>query len=255
MAERTNFLIAYGERLATDLAAPTGGVPKKHPYSFGEARRRLSPKVKSAAKEMSTLENEVCPGDQAVALVTLHPTYLAKTYYPADLLKTYGLDTVGSRAREVSPEKWTRKKPPESAVTSELFVAGPRRRFQQLASDIDRLQETNPGASDLIKIEDFRVQPTAEKLKPLQSKDKEPLLEVILHANSTADHMMLRMIRTLRIHVTSPRIRPKPLLIALMYWLATSLMRSGPPLPKSSARIAVIGVTAFRPPRALLVGR
>lgn len=182
MAERTNFLIGYGERLATDLAAPTGGAPKKHPYSFGEARRRLSPKVKSAAKEMSTLENEVCPGDQAVALVTLHPTYLAKTYYPADLLKTYGLDTVGSRAREVSPEKWTRKKPPESAVTSELFVAGPRRRFQQLASDIDRLQETNPGASDLIKIEDFRVQPTAEKLKPLQSKDKEPLLEVILHA-------------------------------------------------------------------------
>jgi hypothetical protein len=61
-------------------------------------------------------------------------------------------------------------------------VAGPRRRFQQLASDIDRLQEANPGAADLIKIEDFRVQPTGEKLKPLQSKDKEPLLEVILHA-------------------------------------------------------------------------
>jgi hypothetical protein len=187
MAERTNFLIGYGERLATDLAAPAGGAAKKHPYSFGEARKRLSPKVKSAAKEMSKLENEICPGDQGVALVTLHPTYLAKTYYPADLLKTYGLDTVGSRAREVSPEKWTRKKPPESAVTSELFVAGPRRRFQQLASDIDRLQEANPGAADLIKIEDFRLQPTEEKLKPLQSDDKEPLLEIILHAQPIAE--------------------------------------------------------------------
>jgi hypothetical protein len=187
MAERTNFLIGYGERLATDIPSPAGGAPKKHPYSFGEARRRLAPKVKSTAQEIAALPEEVCPGDQSVALVTLHPTYLAKTYYPADLLKAYGLETVGSRSREVAPEKWTRKKPPESAVTSELFVAGPRRRFQQFAGDIDRLQEANPGAGDLIKIEDFRVQPAEEKLKPFQSDDKEPLLEVVLHAQPIAE--------------------------------------------------------------------
>ena len=187
MAERTNFLIGYGERLTAGIAAPVSGGNKKHPYSFSEARMRLSPKVKSAAKELSALEKEVCPGDQAVALVTLHPTYLAKSYFPAELLKTYGLDTVGSRARNVSPEKWARQKPPESALTSELFVAGPRHHFQQLASDIDRLQEANPGAADLIKIEDFHVQPTEEKLKPLQSGDKEPLLEVILHAQPNAE--------------------------------------------------------------------
>ena len=35
MAERNNFLIGYGERLASDLAAPLGGAPKKHPYTFG----------------------------------------------------------------------------------------------------------------------------------------------------------------------------------------------------------------------------
>lgn len=182
MAERTNFLIGYGERLASPIQSPLGGAPKRHPYSFSEARRRLAPKVKTTAQEIASLPEEVCPGDQSVALVTLHPTYLAKTYYPADLLKTYGLDTVGSRSREVSAEKWTRKKPPESAVTSELFVAGPRRRFEQFAGDIDRLQETNPGAPDLIKIEDFRLQPADEKLKPFRSDDKEPLLEVVLHA-------------------------------------------------------------------------
>ncbi|MGA2542175.1 MAG: S8 family peptidase [Verrucomicrobiota bacterium] len=187
MPERTNFLIGYGERLASDIAAPLGGAPKSHPYSFGEARRRLTPKVKAAATQLASLPQEVCPGDQTVALVTLHPTYLAKTYYPADLLKTYGLETVGSRAREVSPEKWTRRKPPESAVTSELFIAGSRPRFQQFANDIDRLQQSDAGANDLIKIEDFRVQPTGEKLKPLQSADKEPLLEVVLHAHPIAE--------------------------------------------------------------------
>lgn len=182
MDERSNYLIGYGERLASDLAAPVGGAPKKHPYSFAEARKRLAPKVKAAIKELASLPPELCPKDQAVALVTLHPTYLAKTYYPAELLKSYRLETVGSRSREVSPEKWTMKKPPESAVTSELYIAGTRSHFQQFATDIDRLRESASGADDLIKIEDFRTQPSEEKLKPFRSHDKEPLLEVVLHA-------------------------------------------------------------------------
>ncbi len=182
MPERSNFLIGYGERLASDMAAPVAGAPKKHPYTFAEARLYLAPKVKDTAKALDALPDDVCPKDQGVVLVTLHPTYLAKSYYPAELLKTYGLETIGSRAREVSPRKWTKKKPPESAVTSELFVAGTRRRFRDLAAGIDRLNEGASGADDLIKIEDFRIQPTDEKLKPLRSKEKEPLLEVVLHA-------------------------------------------------------------------------
>lgn len=182
MAQRGNFLIGYGERLASDIAAPVGGAPKKHPYSFAEARKRLAPKIKEATKTLNELPDEVCPKDQAVALVTLHPTYLAKSYYPAELLKTYGLEAIGSRAREVSPEKWTKKKPPESAITSELFVTGTRTHFRNLSESIDHLNEAASGANDLVKIEDFRTQPAEEKLKPLHSKEKEPLLEVVLHA-------------------------------------------------------------------------
>ena len=182
MAESGNFLIGYGERLASDMAAPLGGAPKRHPYTFDVARRRLTPKVVETSHALDALPDEVCPKDQAVALMTLHPTYLAKSYYPAELLKNYGLETVGSRAREVSPEKWTRKNPPESAITSELFVAGERSRFRHFATDIRRLSEMALGAGDLVKIEDFRAQPVSEKLKPLRSKESEPLLEVVLHA-------------------------------------------------------------------------
>jgi hypothetical protein len=46
MAESNNFLIGYGERLASDMAAPVAGAPKKHPYTFAEARQRLAPKVR-----------------------------------------------------------------------------------------------------------------------------------------------------------------------------------------------------------------
>src|SRR5712671_6848767 len=103
MAENNNLLIGYGERLASDMAAPAGGAAKKHPYTFTEARKLLAPKIAETVRELDELPDEVCPKDQAVALVTLHPTYLAKSYYPAELLKTYGLETIGSRAREVSP--------------------------------------------------------------------------------------------------------------------------------------------------------
>jgi hypothetical protein len=187
MAERSNFLIGYGERLASDMAAPLGGAPKQHPYSFAEARKRLAPKIKATVKEIEGLPKEVCPKDQAVALVTLHPTYLAKSYYPAELLRTYGLETIGSRSREISPEKWTKKKPPTSAITSELFVAGTRRRFQSLAADIAGLREASTGSEDLIKIEDFRMQPSKEKLKAFRSPDEELLLEIVLHAQPVAE--------------------------------------------------------------------
>ena len=182
MAERGNLLIGYGERLASDMAAPLGGAPKKHPYTFTEAKRRLAPRLKETAMVLDELPDEVCPRDQAVALVTLHPTYIAKSYYPDELLHTYGLETIGSRAREVTPKKWTKKKAPEPAITSELFVAGSRRHFRDLAAGIDRLNEAASGADDLIKIEDFRAQPAEEKLKPFRSKEEEPLLEVVLHA-------------------------------------------------------------------------
>jgi Subtilase family len=187
VAERNNFLIGYGERLASDLAAPLGGAPKKHPYTFGEARRRLTPKIKAAVTELSELPAVVCPNDETVALVTLHPSYMAKSYYPAELLKTYGLDTIGSHSRTVSPEKWAKKKPPESAVTSELYVAGKRSRFRTLAAEIGQLMETASGATDLIKIEDFRAEPADEKLKPFRSDSEDPLLEVVLHAQPVAE--------------------------------------------------------------------
>lgn len=182
MAKPSNYLIGYGERLASDMAAPLGGAPKKHPYTFSEAHKRLAPKIHEAFEELSELPDELCPQDQTVALVTLHPAYIAKSYYPAELLRNYRLETIGSRSRTVSPQKWARKKPLESAVTSELFVAGTRAHFRDFVSGVDRMRSTAPAADDLIKIEDFRVQPAQEKLKPFRSKEKEPLLEVVLHA-------------------------------------------------------------------------
>lgn len=182
MAKRSNYLIGYGERLASDIAAPLGGAPKKHPYTFSEAHKHLVPIIHGAFEQITDLPKAVCPNDEAVALVTLHPAYLAKSYYPAQLLHAYQLETIGSRSRTVSPRKWTRQKPVESSMTSELFVAGTRAHFKNFVVGVDRMRSSAPTATDLIKIEDFRIQPAEEKLKPLRSDEEEPLLEVVLHA-------------------------------------------------------------------------
>ena len=185
MADRVNFLIGYGERLASEIAAPVAGAPKRHPYTLFEARERLAPMVIETAHELDELPDVVCPADHDVALVTLHPSYLAKSYYPGNLLRAFQLETIGSRSREVVPKKWTKAKPPEAAVTSELFVAGLRKDFRRFANSVERFNEGTPGADDLIKIEDVRAPTPEEKLKPLRSTSKEPLLEVVLHAQPT----------------------------------------------------------------------
>jgi hypothetical protein len=186
VSEKTNFLLGFGERLVEELAAPPMKPGKKHPYTVKEAKARLVPKVESVAADLAALPEIACPSDETVALVTLHPAYLAKTYFPAEFLRAAGIEAVGSRAREITPEKTARAKATSApSVTAELYVAGPRKRFASLARHIRTVAELSTEANDLIKFEDFRTQPPTERLKSIRSKEDEVLLEVVLHAKPT----------------------------------------------------------------------
>src|SRR5947207_9892606 len=101
MPRELNFLLAKGERLTTPTTPPGGGGPKKHPYSFEEAQARIKPLADATTRESDALPPIACPQDQAVAVITLHPAYLAKSYHPADLLNAGGLRPVGSRLSTV----------------------------------------------------------------------------------------------------------------------------------------------------------
>src|SRR6478735_2370566 len=93
-----NFLIGYGERLVDRISPPKGGGPKTPPYPFAEARARLIPMVQATAEELTALPDLACPNGQAVAVLTLHPQYLAKSFFPAALLQSAGLEAIGSRS-------------------------------------------------------------------------------------------------------------------------------------------------------------
>ncbi len=188
-----NFILGNGEKLTERVDYPRRRTFKVHPYSFAEARKRLAPRVAATSAELQLLPALACPNNEAVAVLTLHPAYIAKSYYPEKLLEALNLTPIGSRTRAIRPEKSTRKrKPRERDITSELFVAGRRDRFVSWVAEIQSWSETLKAAEELREIEDIRSLAPDEKVRAPRSDDPEPWWEVVLHLGyDTSGNMII----------------------------------------------------------------
>ncbi len=190
MAKVTNYLLGFGERLTETVKPVKRRLTKADPYTFLEARERLAPRIDRVAQEINRLPREACPNDECVAALTLHPSYIAKSFFPVGLLRAVGLEPVGSKPRQVIPEKGSKTKntshPKKIAemnpsATAELFVAGTRRAFRRWAAGVSDWEPFGEGASELVRLEDVRLIAPAERIKPMRSDVSVPLLEVVLH--------------------------------------------------------------------------
>jgi hypothetical protein len=183
---KRNFLLGRGERLVEDVAGVRGGGPKSHPYTFAEAKDRIAPMLARVVRGIDHLPAEACPNDLAVASLTLNPEYIAKSYFPEKLLEAVGLETVGSRPRRVTPEKRSKGREPQEAITTELFVMGQRSAFRAWRSQLANFAEDAVGAKDLPSIEQV-VAPTAhDKIKGRVPKTGTVVFEVVLHNGAAA---------------------------------------------------------------------
>lgn len=190
--DKRNYLLGYGERLTSPVEIASGGGEKKPPYTLAEARRRLSPMLVATANNLLSLPQKACPNDQAVAAITLHPEYFAKSYFPAGLLREAGLRTVGSRATTVKPSKRSRDREPEDSVTTQLFVAGDRSSFLTFSEQLPNWATSRRGANQLASIEQVSVLEAAERVRALSNGDAQVPLEVVLHASEKlADRFIL----------------------------------------------------------------
>lgn len=180
MAKR-NFLLGKGERLAEDIRVGSPPVTKVPPYSFDEAKARLAPMLNELASEIDRIPADACPDDLAVAKITLNPEFIAKSYYPADLLRTVGLKTVGSRSRSITPEKKSKEREPEQTFTTELFVMGKRPSFKRWANSISNFTTEIPGATQITVIEEVSFPEPEEKLKIIDTDKGRIVYEVVLH--------------------------------------------------------------------------
>lgn len=183
MAKQPNFLLGNGHRLTSPVRVGKKPDERQPPYNIEEARTRLASQFAAAAAEFSQLPDIACPDGYAVGLITLHPEYTAKSYYPADLLREARMETVGSRPARVTPEKWKKKKAPEESPTTELFVAARRADFATLAKDLPDWSESRRGADELFEVEAFRAPKPADRVQKIGKRADSPLLEVVLHTS------------------------------------------------------------------------
>ncbi len=180
---KQNFLLGKGERLTEGVMIKSGGGPKVPPYTFEEARERLTPMLGSAAKLLSALPEAACPDDRAIVSLTLNPEYIAKSYYPSGLFHATGLEAVGSRPRKIKPEKRSRDREPEEKQTTEMFLMGLRSSFRRWANSIQDWRPDFEGANDLASIEMLTVPTPSEKLLHVKDDSESMLFEIVMHVD------------------------------------------------------------------------
>lgn len=150
---QTNFLIGRGELLTHEIKGPKRGMDKAEVYTLQQARQRLLPQMSSVARALDDLPSAACPGDLGVARLALNPSYIARSFYPAALLRAAGLESVGSRAVKLTPQAWSKKGQPRESTTTELFVVGRRQAFRQFNELAMHVEEGSSEAKDLSHIE------------------------------------------------------------------------------------------------------
>ncbi|MBX9683040.1 MAG: S8 family peptidase [Hyphomicrobium sp.] len=181
---KRNFLLGKGERLISDVQGVRGGGPKEHPYTFGEAKARLEPRLIKAVDAIDKLPPEACPDDKAVATITLNPEYIAKSYHPEGLFEAVGLEPVGSRPKRITPDKRSRGRAPEETITTEFFVMGSREAFRRWQRNLPTWQADSPGAKEFVSIEEITAPDFSDKIKGELPKHGKATFEVVLHADA-----------------------------------------------------------------------
>jgi len=177
---QTNFLIGRGELLTHDIKGPKRKLGKPEVYSFAQAAQRLTSQFSATATALDTLPPQACPGDFGVARLTMNPSYLARSFFPTAMLRTVGLESVGSRTVKMTPGGWTKKGEPKECTTTELFVAGKRHAFRHLKDWTKQIESDSDEALDLTHIEQFSVFTPQERIADYVST-KDRFFEVGLH--------------------------------------------------------------------------
>lgn len=181
MAREHNYLLGSGERLASPVKISKGGGDKNPPYTFQQARERLSKRLTTAVRDFTLLPRDAKPNGQVVALLTMHPRYVSKSDYPLELLAEVGLRSVGSRSASIRPDAWGVEKHPESALSDQIFVAGRNDAFSRWIERLGAWSGRQAFAQQVQHIESLEAYKAADKLHGVDADDREGVLEVVLH--------------------------------------------------------------------------
>lgn len=236
MSDR-NLLLSGGERLASKAEIVRSGGGKKKPYAIADVRQALLPPLLEIEQKLSRVSGPAKPRGEGVFELTLHPTFLAKTYYPADLLRASGLRDLGSKEKTIIPRKVTeRRLEGKPHATASLFVAGNETGLHRFKDYLMNVATSKAVQSRLLTIESINWIEGNSKVKSVLPDDGEKhAYEVVLHAGAAEDDIVVafqRLAKSLQASVDlSRRIRAGGLTFV--------------PLRATAAQIAVLAEFTF----------
>ena len=127
--------------------------------------------------------------------MTLHPAYLAKSYFPEALLNRYNLQSLGSKEVILKPEVQVTKKEKDKLSSSQYFIAGTESDIQRLMADVSSDSMDAECEYDFAKFEDIQFFDKSDKLTQstlmFSDEGKSQLMryEVVLHAHLSLIHI------------------------------------------------------------------
>lgn len=186
----TRYLIGKGELLTYPIDPPPMKPNKVHPYTLQEAKAALLPQIEQTNSSLAELPQLACPDDLAVAKVLLHPSYVAKSFFPTELLRDAGLVSVGSKTVRITPRKHVQKNPPAQNDTTMLFIAGERTAFARLGNFANSLNADTRQAIQFAEIESIQPMVADDRIKI--GPDAVGYYEVGLHLLSDADRRTIQ---------------------------------------------------------------
>ncbi|MFA6444239.1 MAG: S8 family peptidase [Sterolibacterium sp.] len=185
---KNNLLLGNGQALVAPTDWPSGGRSKPDVYSLAETRAHLHPQLELFSQSAARIPPEAAPRGEVVGKVLVHPEYLAKSHFPAGVLRMANLRHVGSRSRTVQPRRRLRKRDEDSPMfTAELLVAGSAADFRLL--DQLLMQSQAKGIQrDLSRIEEIGLMAASDRVRAItRLSDGTVLLEAVLHAEEDDD--------------------------------------------------------------------
>lgn len=185
-----NMLLGYGETLTRPVKLNRGGGEKNKPYTYSENKPVISEQLRGLIAEINDIPLSAMPEGKAVAKFVLHPTFLAKSYFPVGLFDRFLLESIGSKAVKVKPRKDIKKKgKKEEYTTACIYVSGKKESFQSFLDAINNDALTKGQQNDFITLESISMLEIADKVKKINDHGVMNI-EVALHTPDTTSSVV-----------------------------------------------------------------
>ena len=168
---------------------PSSPSEKNDPYTYDRSKSRLLGKLNSMVQRFDSASPQTTPSGLVVTKMTLHPAYLAKSYFPAALFNKYNLKNLGSKEVFLEPEIQVTKKKLDKLSSSQYFISGKKDDFDKLVSDVSSDSLNEACSYDFTKFENIeffdskdKITKSAEKTT-IGSENIRLRYEIVLHAS------------------------------------------------------------------------